>query len=94
MGFADQQEARQQKAGTVKAGTPFRRAMLMSQEVMFASMLAEHLRGAAFAAIGPYESRGKGGKRSKTGKSYGGTGSKYQPHIGAKEHAKFAARNP
>lgn len=90
MTFAQQKEAQQQRTATVKAGTPFRRAILMSQEVKFALALATHLQGAAMAAIGPYESRGKGGSKSKPGRYY--RRGHPNPHYGAKESAKFAAR--
>jgi len=40
-----------------------------------------------------YKSRGKG-KNSKPGRNYFKSNSKYKPHYGKKESAKFAARNP
>lgn len=39
-----------------------------------------------------YESRGKGKSRSKISPRFGRSASRYQPHSGAKENAKAAAR--
>lgn len=41
-----------------------------------------------YLGVGPYESRGKGGRKSKSGKTYGRSRSKYEPHQGAQEIAR------
>lgn len=69
---------------------PFHRAMLMMAAIQAAMRLDGIGQTAALSNIGPYESRGKGKGRSKPSPRFGRNRSKYNPHIGAKEQAKWA----
>ena len=70
----------------VKAGTPFRRALIFHGLM---AALATKFNGLvltqAIQALGPYEGRGKG--RGKPGKNYFTSNSKYAPHQGVAERA-------
>lgn len=69
---------------------PFARAMTMMAAISAAMGLDSIARQSAMSNIGPYKSRGKG--RGTPERRYLKSRSKYQPHIGAKESAKFVAR--
>jgi hypothetical protein len=74
--------------------TPFSRAIAMMHAIAEAMRLTGSAQSDAMGKIGAYQSRGKGrgpgftrvNFMSKAGRS------KYVPHIGAKESAKFIAR--
>lgn len=60
MTYTEMADARRQRRAAVKHGTPFRAAILMAREVAAARELPIAQQQAVLAAIGPYESRGKG----------------------------------
>jgi hypothetical protein len=67
---------------------PFSRAIAMMSMITAAMRLGGAAKHLALSQIGPYKSRGKGKGRSKAGKTYRGSVSKYQPHQGAQEIAR------
>lgn len=73
---------------------PFARSIAMMAMITAAMQLDGGARHLAMSRIGPYESRGKGKNRSKPSPRFGKSNSKYQPHYGAKESAKFCAKHP
>lgn len=68
---------------------PFARAIAMTTAIAVAMRLTGIARQNILQSIEPYESRGHG--LGKLGKSYLQNRSKYVPHYGAKESAKFCA---
>lgn len=73
--------------------TPFSRSLQMMSAIAAAMGLAGSAQSAALGKIGAYESRGKGRGNGRGFNFMKKTGrSKYRPHIGAKESAKFVAR--
>jgi len=69
----------------------FHRAIAMMQAIATAMAMPAHLQQGELNKIGPYRSRGKGRGRASS-LSFVKNRSKYEPHYGAKESAKFAAK--
>lgn len=71
---------------------PFARFKMIMAAISAAMQLTGIEKDLAMARIGTYKSRGKGRGNGRTAISYRAR-SKYTPHYGAKESAKFCARN-
>lgn len=75
----------------MKAGVPFRAAQMMFAAIAAAMAIPMPLqRAQAMADIGPYKGRGKG--RGTPSRNWLRSASRYKPHQGLKEVAKWRKR--